>query len=320
MLLSFITWNVNPEIFSIGPIHVRYYGLLFALSFVCSYLLFSYFFKRDSLSLPLPLESAQGKSLQKEKPLKVKATKKLSPVEKKGTGKEKEIFLRQQRHQLLDALTVWAVISTLVGLRLGHCLFYDPIYYLSHPIEILKIWEGGLASHGAAIGVPLGLYFFCRKYKMNYLWLLDRIVVVVALTGFFIRTGNLMNSEIYGIQTSLPWGFIFKYRGEVAPKHPTQIYEALAYLLIFFILLYVYQKKTALLNRKGFLFGAFLVLVFTFRFFVEFIKERQVAFEEGMPLDMGQLLSIPFVLLGVFMLAYSLRQKPKATEKAEALA
>jgi prolipoprotein diacylglyceryl transferase len=267
-MLSSIVWNVDPEIFSIGFVHVRYYGVLFALAFVCDYLIFARFFKREKLPLPL-----------------------------------------------LDTLTMWAVISTIVGLRLGHCLFYDPGYYLSHPIEILKIWEGGLASHGAAIGVPLGLYFFCRKYKMNYLWLLDRIVIVVALTGFFIRIGNLMNSEIYGIQTSLPWGFIFERRHEIVPKHPTQIYEALACLLIFFILLHVYVKKANLLKRKGFLFGAFLVLVFTFRFLVEFIKERQVDFEESMPLDMGQLLSIPFVLLGVFMLIYSFRRVPEKKGK-----
>jgi prolipoprotein diacylglyceryl transferase len=260
MLLS-IVWSINPEIFSIGPLHVRYYGLLFALAFVLDYLIFTRFFKREKLPLPL-----------------------------------------------LDTLTMWAVISAIVGLRLGHCLFYEPAYYLSHPFEMLKIWEGGLASHGAAIGVPLGLFFFCRKYKMSYLWLLDRIVIVVAFTGFFIRIGNLMNSEIYGIQTSLSWGFIFERRGEIVPKHPTQIYEALAYLLIFFILLHIFVKKDNLRKRGGFLFGTFLVLIFTFRFFVEFIKERQVSFEEGLPLDMGQLLSIPFVLAGVFLLIYSLQR------------
>ncbi|MDR3188126.1 MAG: prolipoprotein diacylglyceryl transferase [Prevotellaceae bacterium] len=262
MLLS-ITWNIDPEIFSIGIVHVRYYGVLFALAFVCDYLIFSRFFRREKLPLPL-----------------------------------------------LDALTMWAVIFTIVGLRLGHCLFYEPAHYLSHPWDMLKIWEGGLASHGAAIALPLGLWLFCRKHKMSYLWLLDRIVIVVALTGFFIRIGNLMNSEIYGIQTSLPWGFIFEHRHELAPKHPTQIYEALAYLLIFLLLLHIYVKKDSLRRRGGFLFGAFLTLVFTFRFLVEFIKERQVDFEEGMPLDMGQLLSIPFVLLGVFMLIYSLRREP----------
>ncbi len=264
-MLAFITWSVNPEIFSLGPLHIRYYGVLFALAFVVDYYIFVRFFKRDKLPMAL-----------------------------------------------LDSLTMWAVISTIVGLRLGHCLFYEPAYYLTHPIEILKIWEGGLASHGAAIGVPLGLYFFCRKYKMRYLWLLDRIVVVVAITGFFIRIGNLMNSEIYGVQTSLPWGFIFTHRGETLPKHPTQIYEALAYLLIFFVLALIFRRKENLRNRGGFLFGLFLILVFTFRFFIEFIKERQVGFEEGMLLDMGQLLSIPFVVAGVALLVYSFRHEPSS--------
>ncbi|MDR1227027.1 MAG: prolipoprotein diacylglyceryl transferase [Prevotellaceae bacterium] len=264
-MLAFITWSVNPEIFAIGPIHLRYYGILFALAFMVDYAIFVRFFKRDSLPL-----------------------------------------------QLLDALTMWAIISTVVGLRLGHCLFYEPVYYLSHPLEMLKVWEGGLASHGAAVGVPLGLYLFCRKYGMRYLWLLDRIVIVVALTGFFIRMGNLINSEIYGMETSLPWGFVFTRRGEVAPKHPTQIYEALAYLCIFFVLYFVYLKKETLRNRSGFLFGVFLMLVFGFRFFVEFIKERQVAFEQGMPLDMGQLLSIPFILVGIGLMVYSFKQEPNA--------
>lgn len=264
-MLAFITWNINPEIFSLGPLHIRYYGILFALAFVVDYYIFIRFFKRDKLPLAL-----------------------------------------------LDSLTMWAVISTVVGLRLGHCLFYEPMEYLTNPIEILKIWKGGLASHGAAIGVPLGLYFFCRKYKMSYLWLLDRIVVVVALTGFFIRMGNLMNSEIYGRETSLPWGFIFERWGETAPKHPTQIYEALAYLVIFFILGFIFKKKENLRNRGGFLFGLFLVLVFTFRFFVEFIKEVQADFEKSLPLDMGQLLSIPFVILGVALLVYSFKHEPNS--------
>ncbi|MDR3297189.1 MAG: prolipoprotein diacylglyceryl transferase [Prevotellaceae bacterium] len=264
-MLSFITWNFDPELFSLGPITVRYYGLLFALAFFCNYLIFVRFFKREKLPLPL-----------------------------------------------LDSLTMWAVISTIVGLRLGHCFFYEADYYLDNPIEIFKVWKGGLASHGAAIGVPLGLYLFCLRYKMRYLWLLDRIVIVVALTGFFIRFGNLLNSEIYGIQTSLPWGFIFERHHEILPKHPTQIYESLAYLAIFFALMHVYYKMERLRDRSGFLFGAFLVLVFSFRFCVEFIKERQVGFEEGLLLDMGQLLSVPFVLAGIALLFYSLRHAPNS--------
>ncbi|HSH52403.1 MAG TPA: prolipoprotein diacylglyceryl transferase [Bacteroidales bacterium] len=127
--------------------------------------------------------------------------------------------------ELLDKLTVYVALGTIIGARLGHCLFYDPSYYLQNPIEILKIWRGGLASHGAAIGILIALYYFSKKNKKPYLWILDRIVIVVALAGFFIRMGNLMNSEIYGIPTKLPWGFIFVRNGEVIPKHPTQIYE-----------------------------------------------------------------------------------------------
>jgi prolipoprotein diacylglyceryl transferase len=210
----------------------------------------------------------------------------------------------------LDKLTLWAIVSTVVGLRLGHCLFYDAAYYLSHPVEILKIWEGGLASHGAAIGLLIGLYLFCRKYKMRFLWLIDRIAIVVALTGFFIRLGNLLNSEIYGIATSLPWGFVFVRRGEIFPKHPTQIYEALAYLLIFFLLYFIYRKKNALINKNGWLVGLFFTLVFGFRFIIEFIKEPQVEFEKNLLLDMGQWLSIPFVIIGVFLMYYASRRQP----------
>jgi len=212
--------------------------------------------------------------------------------------------------ELLDKLTVYMAIGTVLGARLGHCLFYQPDYYLSHPWEIIKIWHGGLASHGAAIGILISLYYFARKNKKPYLWILDRIVIVVALASFFIRMGNLMNSEIYGIQTSLPWGFIFIRDGQTIPKHPTQIYEALCYLLIFILLYTIYNKKGIKLIQ-GYIFSIFLILLFTVRFFIEFIKEDQVGFEQGMSLNMGQWLSIPFVLIGVFLLYRSFNLKPK---------
>jgi prolipoprotein diacylglyceryl transferase len=210
--------------------------------------------------------------------------------------------------ELLDKLTVYVAVGTVIGARLGHCLFYDPSYYLSNPIEILKIWRGGLASHGAAIGILVALYYFAKKSKKPYLWILDRIVIVVALGGFFIRMGNLMNSEIYGIQTSLPWGFIFERNGEVVPKHPTQIYEALSYLLIFILLYTIYRKKGTRV-RQGLIFSLFLILLFSVRFLIEFIKEVQVDFETQMSLNMGQWLSIPFVLIGVYLLYRSYQQK-----------
>jgi prolipoprotein diacylglyceryl transferase len=209
--------------------------------------------------------------------------------------------------ELLDNLTVYMAVATVIGARLGHCLFYQPEYYLRNPWEILFIWHGGLASHGAAIGILIALYMFARKNKKPYLWILDRIVIVVALAGFFIRMGNLMNSEIYGIETSLPWGFIFVRDGQLVPKHPTQIYEALSYLIIFIVLYWVYNKNQSK-PRQGFIFGVFLIALFSVRFFIEFIKEVQVDFESSMTLNMGQWLSIPFVLAGIYLLYRSLKQ------------
>ncbi|KPK87829.1 MAG: prolipoprotein diacylglyceryl transferase [Bacteroides sp. SM23_62_1] len=213
--------------------------------------------------------------------------------------------------EILDKLTIYMALGTVIGARLGHCLFYEPNYYLSNPIEILKIWKGGLASHGAAIGILIALYLFVRKHKKPFIWILDRIVVVVALGGALIRIGNLMNSEIYGVQTSLPWGFVFIRNHEIVPKHPTQIYEALTYFLVFGILFWIYLKTKAQF-RDGTLFGWFLILVFGIRFFIEFIKEDQVPFEGGMTLNMGQWLSIPFVLLGITVLYLYYRKSKKA--------
>jgi prolipoprotein diacylglyceryl transferase len=210
----------------------------------------------------------------------------------------------------LDRLTVYVAIGTIVGARLGHCLFYEPEYYLARPLEILKIWHGGLASHGAAIGILLSLWLFVRKERKPFIWAIDRVVIVVALAGALIRLGNLMNSEIYGVETTLPWGFVFLQNGETAPKHPTQIYEALAYLITFGILMRMYWKSLGKM-KPGLLFGVFLVLVFGFRFFVEYVKEDQVAFEAGMKLNMGQWLSIPFVIAGFALLVWAYKHKPK---------
>lgn len=205
--------------------------------------------------------------------------------------------------KLLDTLTTYMVVGTVIGARLGHCLFYEPAYYLADPIKILKVWEGGLASHGAAIGILVALWLFVRKAKRPYLWILDRIVIVVALAGFFIRMGNLMNSEIYGVETTMPWGFVFVRWNETIPKHPTQIYEGLSYLVIFAVLYLLYQKKGIAL-KQGFLFGLFLTALFSMRFLIEFIKESQVGFEDTMALNMGQILSIPFILFGVYLLFF----------------
>jgi len=210
----------------------------------------------------------------------------------------------------LEQLAVYMIFGTVIGARLGHCLFYNPEYYLSNPIEIIKVWEGGLASHGAAIGIIIALYLFTKKKKdFSLLWILDRVVIVVALGGSFIRLGNLFNSEIIGKAAEVPWAFIFTAVDDV-PRHPAQLYESIAYFLVFLVLLFTYNKKKKELN-DGLLFGLFLVLVFSFRFFIEFLKENQSPFEAAMALNMGQLLSIPFVLTGLYFIMRSLKTEKK---------
>ncbi|MEI6172521.1 MAG: prolipoprotein diacylglyceryl transferase [Bacteroidota bacterium] len=213
--------------------------------------------------------------------------------------------------KLLDELTTYMIVGTVVGARLGHVFFYEPSWYLAHPIKILEVWEGGLASHGAAIGIILSLLIFSYFRKKPFLWVMDRIVIVTALAGFLIRMGNLMNSEIYGLPTTLPWGFEFLRSTSpsegLVPRHPTQIYEGLSYLAIFFLLWWYYYKKDGK-PPQGFLFGLFLILVFGVRILIEFIKEPQVGFERGLTLNMGQMLSIPFVIAG-FVLVYLAQRK-----------
>ena len=210
------------------------------------------------------------------------------------------------KQEVLDSLTMYVFIGTLIGARLGHCLFYQPSYYLANPVKILMIWEGGLASHGAAIGILIALYLFVRKQKKPFVWIMDRVMIIIPLALFFIRMGNLMNSEIYGHVTDLPWGFIFEQNGETQPKHPTQLYEGLSYFSIFGIL-YLLNLKTNILERKGMIFGISFILLFSARFLIEFVKEDQVGFEAGMSYNMGQLLSIPFILIGIGSVLYSLK-------------
>jgi prolipoprotein diacylglyceryl transferase len=272
MLFNAITWNVDPEIFSIGQLSIRWYGLLFASAFLSGYIVFSRFLTTERLS-----------------------------------------------SEMLDQLLIYIAVGTVIGARLGHCFFYEPEYFLKNPIEVLKIWKGGLASHGAAIGILLALWLYIRKYKLSFLWLIDRIVIVVALGGAFIRLGNLFNSEIYGLPTDMPWGFEFvrdklydPITGEIlatVARHPTQLYEALSYILIFVFLLTFYRKRY-LQVRDGYIFGVFMILLFSARFFIEFVKNDQVAFEAGMQFNMGQLLSLPFILAGVLMILWT-KARPK---------
>ena len=212
------------------------------------------------------------------------------------------IFRREHKPERdLDRLLFYMLAGTIVGARLGHCLFYEPAYYLSHPLEILMFWKGGLASHGGAIGIFTALFLYSRsRLEQPYLWLLDRIAVPTALGGCFIRLGNLFNSEILGTPTDVPWAFVFARIDDV-PRHPAQLYESIAYLLIFIVLMVVYRKggeKTPC----GLLTGLFLALVFGARFLIEFVKVRQAAFGEALPLSMGQLLSIPVIVIGLILL------------------
>ncbi len=267
MHLLVIPWDVNPEIFRIGSFAVRWYGLLFASSFLFGYIILQKIFKNENLS-----------------------------------------------ESVLDRLTIYVAIGTILGARLGHCFFYEPGYYLSNPGEILKIWHGGLASHGAVIGILTAIWLFVRKEKKDFTWAMDRVAIVVALACFFIRMGNLMNSEIYGVETTVPWGFVFLRNGETAPKHPTQIYEGLAYLLVFCLLLWIYWRKKGE-YIQGTIISLGMILMFMARFLIEFLKEDQVAFEASMKLNMGQLLTIPFLILGGIWLYYSLKKKKRLVIK-----
>lgn len=213
----------------------------------------------------------------------------------------------------LDTLTVYVFIATVIGARIGHCFFYEYDYYMAHPIEIFKIWEGGLASHGATIGIIIALLIYIKKFKVNVWWLFDRVAIAIPITAAFVRFGNLMNSEIYGKPTTVPWAFEF-IRDDRIPRHPTQLYEAFSYLLISAILFYLYKKNNGKI-RQGLFVGIFVTGLFTARFIIEFFKDVQVEFEKYMTLDMGQWLSIPFILLGIGFLIFSYKNKAKTEVK-----
>lgn len=230
----------------------------------------------------------------------------------------KKIFREENKPvEHLDTLLMYSIFGTIIGARLGHCLFYEPAYYLQNPIEILFVWKGGLASHGGTVGVLLAVYFFLKKYpQYSLIWLLDRYALVVGFEAAMIRLGNLMNSEIYGRPTQAPWAFVFE-RIDSIPRHPTQLYEALTYLLIFFIL-QIYWKYRKFKMGSGALFGWLMVLIFSSRFFIEFTKTAQADFERDWPIKMGQILSIPFIALGVFLVWRSFYSAPACADKKHA--
>ena len=270
-MLSYITWTVDPAMFSIGSREIRWYAMAFALGFALGYLIVARMWKRE----------------------------KLNPA-------------------WLDSLFFYTFFGMLIGARLGHVLFYAPGYYFSHPIEILKVWEGGLASHGGTLGIIIAIWIYSyRVTKKSMLWTFDKLVVPTGLVAAMIRLGNLMNHEIYGHETNLPWGFRFitnipEWKHGAAPIftppcHPTQLYEALCYLITFAVCMWMYFKKD-LYKKEGLIFGVFLILIFGSRFFIEFLKNDQEAFEATMALNMGQLLSIPFVIAGAVCIWYALKK------------
>ena len=295
--LAAIYWNANPIIAHIGPVTLRWYGLLFMLPFVLGTFLLTHIYRSERVS-----------------------------------------------PQWVDVLTIYMLFGTIVGARLGHMLFYDFEALKADPMVVFKVWQGGLASHGATIAIPFVCWLFARNNKFDHLWVLDRIVIIVALAGACIRTGNLMNSEIGGKPTSVPWAFNFprdtdhlkplvqplpagavavvrvaQPDGTVAmqavpagtaipanallavPRHPTQIYEAL-YCIFLLVLLYSMWNRTRERTPRGQLLGLFMTLLFIQRFLGEYLKENQVAFEDGRLLNQGQLLSIPFIFIGIWLL------------------
>ena len=298
MLLNYITWNVDPVLIHLGSLEIRWYGLLWALGFLVGYFVMRRMYRREKMT-----------------------------------------------DDSMDKLLIYMLVFTVIGARIGHCLFYEPEFYLSHPLKMLAVWEGGLASHGGAIGILIGLWIYVRNYnkspkkkdekqRITYIWILDRIVVAVCLVGALIRVGNVMNHEIYGTPTSLPWGFVFLRGAEQfcgtfdnytacnawdapcppsqwLPCHPTGLYEAFFCLVAMGILLWMYYKRDLGNRQPGLMFGTFLIIIFGSRILIEFLKNVQVDFERDMVFDMGQWLSIPFVLVGIGMIVWSFVQRKK---------
>lgn len=298
MILNYITWDVDPILIHFGDGGIRWYGLLWAIGLYLCWIVNERMYKRENC----PKEWA-------------------------------------------DQLFFWMAAGVIIGARIGHCWFYEwhdvtnePWHlfgwsfnyrnpYIEHPLQLLKIWEGGLASHGGAIGlitaaILLNKYKFSRypQFQTSWIWILDRLCVGVCFTAFLIRLGNLMNSEIYGGPTDLPWGFIFVRDGQTIPCHPTQIYEML-YCLVALAITWPLYWKTNARRREGLLLGIFLEIVFFTRFCLEFIKNDQEAFEADQLLNMGQLLSIPFILLGIFLIirAYKRPLLPVVETQPESL-
>jgi phosphatidylglycerol---prolipoprotein diacylglyceryl transferase len=252
--MNYFTWDVDPEIFTIGPFAPRWYGVFFALGFALGYWIMAQIYRNE-----------------------------------------------KRPEENLSSLFLYIFLGALIGARLGHVLFYQPDYYLTRPWEILMIWQGGLASHGGFTGLIIALYLYWRKYRdMSFLELCDRLVIASLPAAGLIRIGNFFNSEIVGTPTNVPWAVIF-LRVDDLPRHPAMLYEAVSYLLVF-VILYIAYWKTEIAKIPGRILGVAFVTAFTARFLIEFVKEEQVAFEQGMLLNLGQLLSVPFIVIGLVLL------------------
>jgi len=218
------------------------------------------------------------------------------------------IYKREDRDPaVLDNLLLYLIAGVVIGSRLAHCLFYEPDFYLSHPLEILYIWKGGLASHGGLIGVLIAMYIFTKKYNESYFWLIARVTIPGALTAAFVRFGNLFNSEILGKPSEVPWAIVFQ-RVDMVARHPVQLYEAFSYLLILALLLGIYKKVSPSFATK-ILPGVFFATLFTARFFIEYTKTRQAAYVTDLPFSTGQMLSIPFILIGIIWIIWAFTTK-----------
>ncbi|MDF1877553.1 prolipoprotein diacylglyceryl transferase [Sulfurimonas sp. SAG-AH-194-L11] len=258
--MDYFVWDASPIAFSLGPITVFWYGILFATSILLGLEFMKWVFKIE--------------------------------------GKNEAV---------LEPLFLYTVVGIVVGARLGHCLFYDPAFYLANPLKIFAVWEGGLASHGGGLGAIIALYFATKKYKVDFLWLIDRLIIPTALFGFLVRMGNFMNSEIVGLKTDVSWAIIFT-RVDLYPRHPAQLYEAFSYLAIFILLFFIYKFSQAKI-KPGLLLGLFLTLVFSARFLVEFVKVKQADYDTSfLFMSTGQALSIPFLLVGIGFVIWSLKK------------
>ena len=260
--MLYIVWDVDPTMFTLGSFELRYYGLMWVLALLLGERIMSVFAYREGYS-----------------------------------------------PKIIETGFVWIILGAILGARIGHCLFYEFDYYITKPWAMLtEIRNGGMASHGSAIGMLLGMWITSRKCKMPYIWWLDRLMIPVGIGGMFVRLGNLLNSEIVGSPTTLPWGFKFMRLREnwglsadaVVAQHPTQLYEAICYLITFFVLVWLYFKKDMARRKSGVMFGVGVLGIFLTRFFIELVKLDQEEFEAGMLLNMGQLLSIPFIVMAIW--------------------